>query len=559
MDVRQEPIDEQNNQLPTEQEIEDAAKNRFTGLRSFWKAAKPEDKKLTYISLTFFMIVYIYSVTKDLKDAFVIGRQSAASISVLKVFWVPPIATFASLLVQKMSVRMNTEAILKIFLYVYVVYFFSYGIFVPYFRDTVLEPGRMYASDLLADGRMDFRGVVSFAATIMTVTCWTGTLHFIASELWGTIILSLLFTQLFNEICWERQFKRFIPVVYMISNFGLLLSAFTSFSLNKLIEGISYHHKWKLFTGIYMILGILCVALLNSLNFLLYHILPIPICRDLSQRERRNESRHVGFFEGLKMIFSTNVIFALCMMVLGYNIVMIMSESSYKSCLSEVAKEENKDLESSVLRNKFFEESITSIFVMSFFLLPTRNSISWIGWTKYALITPIFALITCISVLGFALITTSLRQQNFSFLNNFISTFGGSELSKKTIRIEQILGIICISILKVMKYAAFDIAREYFSKRIDILYRARFRSVYDGICARLGKAFGSVVQLIFNQLFNTLDIRVSSLPYLAITSGLCMSWVFSVIYLGKKYNKSVERDSWVDLDFKTENKKKEQE
>merc|ERR1712176_1406500 len=163
------------------------------------------------------------------------------------------------------------------------------------------------------------------------------------------------------------------------------------------------------------------------------------------------------------------------------------------------------DLESSVLRNKFFEESITSILVMLFFLLPTRDSISWFGWTKYGLLTPIFALFTAISTLGFAFMTTSLLGQNFGFANNlFQSTGAGESLAKRTIKIEQALGIICISTLKVLKYCAFDIAREYFSKRIDITYRARFRSVYDGICARLGKALGSIIQIVFNQVFNTL-------------------------------------------------------
>lgn len=545
--------------LPSEEEIEHMAQTRFTGMRSFWKSAPVEDRKLKYISFSFFLIVYIYSVTKDLKDAFIIGRQSPASISILKVFWVPPIATIASLIVQKMSIRMSTEAILKTFLVIYCFYFFIYGIFVPVLRDSFLEPFRIKMGDFQSDGTMEFRGILSFAAFLMTVSCWTGTLHFIMSELWGTIILSLLFTQLFNEICWERQFKRFIPVVYTISNLGLLLSAFTSLSLNLLIEALAYHHKWKLFTGLFIILGCLSLFLFKILNVLLYEILPGPICRDTPQRDRRPQSEPLGFLKGLEMIFSTKVIFALCIMVLGYNIVIIMAESSYKSCLSEVAKAQNKDLESSVLRNKFFEETITALLVISFFLGPSRNSISWFGWTKYALLTPLFALITCLAVLGFALITTGLEGKNLGFFNNLIGPFGGVDMAKKTIYIEQILGIVCISLLKVLKYVSFDIAREYFSKRIDISYRARFRSVYDGICARQGKAFGSLIQVMFNAVFNTMDIRVSSMPYLGITTLLCMAWIQSVMFLGKKYNKSVENQDWVDLGFESTQKKKVEE
>merc|ERR1711953_1464341 len=109
----------------------------------------------------------------------------------------------------------------------------------------------MHSTDQMSDQKMEFKGVISAAAVMMTITCWTGTLHFIASEVWGTLILSLLFTQLFNEICPERQFKRFIPVVYLISNLGLLLSAFTSLGLNITIEKLAYTHKWKLFRGLF--------------------------------------------------------------------------------------------------------------------------------------------------------------------------------------------------------------------------------------------------------------------------------------------------------------------
>lgn len=549
MDISQSELNV--NDLQTEEEIEQEANARFTGLLAIYRAAKVEDRKLLSISFMFFLIVYVYSVSKDLKDAFIIGRQVPASISVLKVFWVPPIATFFSLLVSKLSVRMRNETVLKFFLYGFTGYFLLYGLFVPFFRDSLLEANRMGMYDLLSDGKMAFKDFVAFGASIMTFTSWTGTLHFIASEVWGTIVLSLLFMQMFNEICSEKQFKRFLPIVYCISNSGLLLSAATSFGINTAINRIEYNYRWMFFSAIFVVMGVASATLLFMQNYLFNVVLPVQICRNESKREKKGPRATVGFVEGLKMVFSTQVIVALCTMVLGYNILMIMNESSYKSCQSEVAKERKKDREGSVLRNKCIEEAITSVLVMGFFISPGRNAINWIGWTKYAMITPLCATVASILILGLALVTTGCRGQNLKFISNlFGKNPSAQEFSKTTIAIEQYCGIILTSILKVFKYVAFDISKEYFAKRIDIVYRARFRAVYDGICARFGKAAGSILQLVCNQLFNTLDIRQASFPYLILCGFLLFGWFSAVIYLGKKYNKSVERDDWVELNLK---------
>ncbi|ELQ75871.1 ATP:ADP Antiporter (AAA) Family [Trachipleistophora hominis] len=544
-----------NPNLPSAEEIEQIASTRYTGLCSIYKVAPAEDRKLMCISGMFFLIVYIYSVSKDLKDAFVIGRQVAASISVLKVFWVPPIATCFSLLVQKMSVRMKNETILKTFLYAYATYFVVYAAFMLPLREYI-EPSKFITIDLLSDDKMKYKDFLAFAASIMTFTSCTGTLHFVASEVWGTIVLSLLFMQLFNEVCPEKQFKRFVPIVYALSNVGLLMSAATSYIVHYLTSRMEYDQRVYFYMAVFLLLGAGTVALILIQRYLINCVIPVQICRDTATKHKVRSKEHVGFVEGLKLVFSTNVIVALCTMVLGYNVIIIMNESAYKSCQSEVAKREKKSTESSVLANKCFEEMVTAVLVMMFFVLPTRDAIKWIGWTKYALVTPIGAFVACVAVLGLAMVATGLAGENLSPVNTFMSRLSASpeELTGKVMRWEQFFGILSTAGMKVLKYVAFDISKEYFAKRIDIAYRARFRAVYDGICARMGKAVGSILQLIFNQIFNTLDIRRSSFPYLVLALVILCIWILSVVYLGKKYNKSVERDEWVDMNFKAKDK-----
>lgn len=189
----------------------------------------------------------------------------------------------------------------------------------------------------------------------MTFTSWTATLQFVSSEVWRTVVLSLLFLQLFNEICHEKQFKRFVPVVYCISNIGLLCSAFTSYLINYLITThLEYNQKKYLYTSLFVFLTFCTIILFLMENYLINKILSLKIFRSTSEREKKPSKEKIGFV-CLKLIFSTNVIIALCVMVLGYNIIVIMNESSYKSCLHEAAKEFKKDTECNVLINKFIE------------------------------------------------------------------------------------------------------------------------------------------------------------------------------------------------------------
>lgn len=103
MDTQEMEVNDNN--FPTEEELEHEALTRFTDILDIYKIARAEDKKLFCISAMFFLIIYIYFVSKDLKDEFVISRQTPASISILKVFWIPLIATFFLLLFRNYQLK----------------------------------------------------------------------------------------------------------------------------------------------------------------------------------------------------------------------------------------------------------------------------------------------------------------------------------------------------------------------------------------------------------------------------------------------------------------------
>jgi len=82
--------------------------------------------------------------------------------------------------------------------------------------------------------------------------------------------------------------------------------------------------------------------------------------------------------------------------------------------------------------------------------------------------------------------------------------------------------------------------------KIDPANRGKYKSVYDGLCGKLGKSVGSIYVLGSAILFNTSNFRdtvVMALPFVWATSAC---WFLVVIYLGKKYNDSVSRNAYID-------------
>lgn len=539
--------------LPTEDEIEEEAQSRFTGILGVYKVARAEDKKLWCISIVFILTVYIHLMLKDLKDIFIIARQVPASISVLKLFWTPPVSTLFSLIAQRMLVRMSSDKVFKVLLCAYILYFLLYGTLILPFRDRGIEIDKMYVIDWLSDGKMEYTGFVSFMATIMTFTSWTSTLHFIAAEVWGSLIYGVFIFQMNSEACTERQLKRFIPIIYPLSTLGHLLCAATLFGVHYVFHRLAYVYQSVFLIGIFLTLCAITAGLLFMHRYLINTVCPVKICRNVKEKKKGVTKETIGFVEGLRMIFSTNIITALCTIVLGCNVILLMLDSSYKSCQNELSAELGKSKEGSIFFNKSMEEGLIMFFVIMFFVFPTRNIISWFGWTKVALITPVFASVVACSIFGLALLSTGARKQNIPLINSLCSggVLSNRDNSRRLLLMEQYCGLIGISLIKVCRHIAFDVSKEFFGIRIDIAYRSRFRTVYDGIFSRLGKACGSVLQLVFNQLFNTLDIRQSSLPYLVIALLVCFIWGVSAVYLGGKYKKSMERNEWIDMEFKT--------
>lgn len=529
--------------LPTEDEIERIAEER-KWLFGAVRLAPVEIPKFTFMAIISWSIIYIYSLLRAFKDAFTLDRQDVSCIYYMKTFLIPIVVIIANLILQKLYTKYTNKTILKNIFLFFGVYFLIYGFLILPFRDYI-EAGTYFYLDIYSDGQMSYKSLEYLSAPCGIFFRWTSSLHFIMSEVWGAIVLSVLYMSFANDICPIRQFTRFIPLLLIIGNTGLFASALTVFSYFKLKGIVSYNvgnYIISLFFSIFAGISVLCYYLMSYLE---KNILsrPLYIVQDTTKKTKKK----VGFVDGLKTAFTSKVAIGMCTLVAAYNIMTNLTEVNNKSCIKKSAKINNSDIEAHVLSRQVVEQSAVSLSVIILLISPFQRLIQYSGWFTMAIIPPIYAVV-------FSSILMILASGNASEEYTGVIPSLGAIFKKLmpflSIRVEEWLGLLIVAGYKIMKYGPFDLSKETIGRRIDNEYRPRFKGIYDGIFGKIGKSVGSLITIILGSVFDcSKDLREVALIYWAIMLVLSVGWFISVFYLSRKYDESVKNNTAIDIDL----------
>ncbi|EPR79684.1 ADP/ATP carrier protein [Spraguea lophii 42_110] len=542
-----------NENLPSEEEIEEDAERRSMYTFGIYKIARVEDKKFWMMAIVFGLISYVFSIMKDLKDTFVIVRQIPASIHFLKLFYIPPIAILGTILIQKALVDSDNKSILMRMLLGFAVFYFLFAM-VSLPLPFPVEINTDGLKDTFADGKMKYKGTESILALLLTFYSWTSTVLFISSEIFGTLVLSLLFLSFANDICPINEFLRFLPLLYTISNLSLILSSISLYHISNFLNTFSYRNGRVMFSCLFIILSGLCLVAYFCTVILDRSVLSKPIFI-VDGPQKKKSKQKISFNEGFKLMFTSKLVLSICLIVLFYNISQNMVDSSYKSLLRVEAERLGKN-ESFVINNQWRSQMTTGIGSIILLITPFSKIVRTAGWIVAGMITPIYVGVGCSFVFILAVYNTSILGKNgIEYLNGFVQanriihSILNSDDAFLTFKYEVIIGRYISAGFKIIKYASFDICKEAISMKINPNCRSRFKGVYDGICSKLGKSMGAMLSILMTMVFSTTDVREASIFYFLFSTVIVLVWVFVVIYLGKKYNDSVTNNSYIDIDL----------
>src|ERR1700730_7451050 len=177
---------------------------QFGKVRSFfWPVHTYELKKLVPMLLMFFCISFNYTILRDTKDTLIVTApgSGAEAIPFLKVYGVVPVAVLFMVVFAKLSNVLSRQALFYVTLAPFLLFFALFPTVIYPYRDA-LHPTTLADSlqSVLPQGMM---GLVAIFRN------WTYAAFYILSELWGSVVLSLLFWSFANEITRVAEAKRF--------------------------------------------------------------------------------------------------------------------------------------------------------------------------------------------------------------------------------------------------------------------------------------------------------------------------------------------------------------
>lgn len=476
--------------------------------KRLWPIHAYELKKILPLLFMKFFISFTYGVLASMKETCVVNAKGSGveAIAVLKGWVVLPIALGATLLYSKLTNIFRRTVLFYGIITVFMVLIALYG-FVLYPNMEILSP---HAS---ADFLLEKFGAQN-SHWVAVYRNWVPSLFFVIAELWGSIVIFLLFWGFVNHICNFSEAKRCYS---MFIAGGDLAQMFTGplvcYFVGKFV-GEHFHLALQ---------SLVCCVLFFGVMIMAIHFL---LTRKILKNDERlykpetKDHTHEGktklsLLDSLKFIAKSPYLRFIAIMVVSYGITMNLTELTWKANVKLVHPEMGA-------YQSFMAKVSSWVGVCSFFITLFLGGvfIRSKGWRFSAQLPPI--VIGCTSLL---------------FLTLFLKPEWVAPLTKNPLMFIVLFGAFQNVSTKVMKYAFFDPTKEMAFIPLDVESKVKGKAAIDVIGSRLGKSGASWIQIVLIQIAGTssvLSITHSLIPIIACT---IFFWIFSVRSLNKQFEK----------------------
>ncbi len=490
----------------------ESTKQEFGKWRSFfWPVHGYELKKLLPMFLMFFFISFNYTILRDTKDTLVVTAAGAEAIPFLKSFGVVPAAVIFMIIYAKLSNILSKETLFYVTILPFVVFF---GLFA-----FVFYPVRQSLMPVETANAIRAFLPAGWSGVAAAYQNWMYSIFYILAELWGSVVLSLLFWGFANQITRVTEAKRFYSLFGLGANLALLFSGKTI----KYVSDIRRHvpadvDAWQIslnyLMALVVIAGIAIVAIYWWIN---RNVLVDSRFYDPNQEKiPKKKKAKLSIGDSFKFIFSSKYLLCLALLVIAYGVSINLVEVTWKSQLKIQYPNEN-DYSAFMGDFSFWTGAVTILMM----LFVGGNVIRLKGWGFAALITPIVLLITGVGFFAFVIFKENLM--------GYIAALGTTPLF-----LAVLFGAAQNIMSKSSKYSLFDPTKEMAYIPLDEDSKVKGKAAVDVVGARLGKSGGSLIQIALL----TLGPLAVITPYIgAILLVVIAIWIWAAKSLDKQFIK----------------------
>jgi AAA family ATP:ADP antiporter len=462
----------------------------------------------------FFCILFNYTILRDTKDVLVVTAPGSGAevIPFLKTWVNLPMAIGFMVLYSQLVNVLATETLFYVCIIPFITFFASFA-FILYPMSDVLHPNAM-CDRLLQEWGQRAMGPLSVLRN------WTYCLFYVMAELWGSVVVSVLFWGFANQITSVDEAKQFYPLFGLGANVALIFSGRTVKVFSEIreklppgVDGWGYSLK-----GMMTIVASFGLAICAIYYYMQRTVVPKVEAKKaaglmgVKPSKKKKEKMTVG--ESMGFLAKSPYIRDLACLVVAYGVCINLVEVTWKGKIKAQFPNPN---EYSAFMGDFSSATGIVTFTM---MIASRFIFKKFGWGGAAMITPTVLLIT--GVMFFALVMFG------SFFEPITAALGYTPLMAAVL-----VGAAQNIFSKSSKYSLFDPCKEMAYIPLDSETQAKGKAAIDVVCNPLGKSGGALIQQFLIVTFGSL---AASTPYLAvILFGFVGLWLMAARSLDKQF------------------------
>ncbi|MBS0603677.1 MAG: NTP/NDP exchange transporter [Verrucomicrobia bacterium] len=486
----------------------------FSRIRAYlWPIYRHELTKFVPLLLIFFLVGFNYSLLRATKDALVVTAPSsgAEALPFLKVWAIVPMAFLFTFIFTRVSNRVSREKIFYVMMSIFIAFFLVFMFFLYPFQDA-LHPHSFCdkIQEMLPQG---FQGFIAMFRN------WTFTLFYIMSEMWSTIIMTVLLWGFANDVTSVNDAKRYYGLLGISINLSGIFagSVATSMSQNTFNPSLPFGaNAWDqtifLLSSVLVLAGVACMFLFRYI-----HSKGFGYNSPSYHAENTGPEVKMGLRKNFAYLAKSKYLICIAVIVVTYNIAINLVEVVWKDQVKQLYPNPSdfNAYMGQVLTWIGIIATVTSVFI-------SGTVIRKFSWTASAMISPLILLTTGIAFFFFFF----FKDSSFAA---FATMFGTTPL------------VLCVffgslqnCLARASKYTLFDATKELAFIPLSKECKLKGKAAIDGVGSRLGKSGGSVMHQSLLMCFGTVAL---STPYVAFLLLFAIAgWMVAVRALGKQFN-----------------------
>lgn len=478
------------------------AEQKFSKLRSaLWPIHNFELKKFLPLTIMMIFVLFNYTIFRDLKDTLVqtsmIGGGGSETLSTLKTYFVLPISFVFMAVFMKVSNKLSPKTIFYGIFSFFIAFCLIFG-FVFFPNGNMIHPSIETVQTFQAK-------FPRFHYVVPCLTNWDISWFYIMAELWGTVVIGLLYWGFINSITKTTEAKRFYSLFGMLGNLGLILAGeFVHYLAKHNSHGLSDTVFFQSIVRNEMIAAAISgIVIMGLYAFMQKKVLTDPRLYVPEEIIKKKKKPKMGMWESIKYVITSPYVLLIATLVFSYGMSTVLIEQLWKSQV-RIAFPNGADYANFMARYSENTGILTMIIMMV-----GMNVLKNCKWKTSALVTPLFT-----GIAGIIMFALMLFQKKFG---SDALIFGASALMACVWA-----GAFQIGGAKGIKYSMFDATKNIAYLPLSSEEKTKSQAAVEVVGSRFGKSGASTLVVLLTGII---------FPKTKITDGFNMQFIMGACIL----------------------------